>query len=74
MTDYKNILARMKEAKKKSHNEFGVLVEQYDYQFYKGVMYFYCENYPSARKNFNRALSLLQKQVDCSKELSLNDE
>lgn len=40
--NYASIVDRMKEAKKRSSGEFGVLIEEYDYQFYKGVMYFYC--------------------------------
>ena len=59
MQDYNGVLMRMKEAKKKSNGQFGLLVEEYDYQFYKGVMYFYCQNYSAAKKNFMRALSIL---------------
>ena len=29
-----------------------MLIEEYVYQFYKGVMYFYCDNVAKARKNF----------------------
>lgn len=52
MDDYKKVLLMMKQAKKNSNGEFGVLIEEYDYQFYKGVLYFYCEDYVSAKKNF----------------------
>ena len=51
----------MKQAKKLCNGEFGVLIEEYNYQFYKGVMYFYCQNYASAKKNFMRASSLIEK-------------
>lgn len=51
-----------------------MLVEGYDYQFYKGVMYFYCKDYASAKKNFNRSLDLLEKKFSGSQELTPNDE
>ena len=59
MSDYVGILKKMKEAKKKSKGEFGVLIEEYVYQFYKGVMYFYSDDIAKAKKNFIRALNIL---------------
>ena len=52
MADYAGILRKMKEAKRKSRGEFGMLIEEYVYQFYKGVLYFYCDDIAKARKNF----------------------
>ena len=59
MTDYEGVLRKMKDAKKKSKGDFGMLIEEYAYQFYKGVMYFYCNDISSAKKNFNRSLAIL---------------
>ena len=70
MDDYKKVLLRMKQAKKNSNGEFGVLIEEYNYQFYKGVLYFYCVDYVSAKKNFNRSLDLLEKKFTSSRELT----
>lgn len=57
--DYKSILIRMEEAKKKSNGQFGQLIEEYNYEFYKGVMYFYSQDYTAAMENFMRSLSLI---------------
>jgi hypothetical protein len=48
-------------------------VEEYDYQFYKGVLYFYSQDYAAAKKNFNRSLDLLERKFTGSKELTQND-
>lgn len=66
MTDYSGILIKMKQAKKKSKCQFGVLVEEYAYQFYKGVMYFYNGDYGAAKKNFMRAATILERQEEKS--------
>lgn len=58
--DYGSIINRMEEAEKQSKGQFGVLIEEYSYEFYKGVMYFYCQDYASAKKGFQRSLSLIE--------------
>jgi hypothetical protein len=39
-----------------------MLIDEHVYQFYKAVMYFYCDNIEAAKKNFNRALTLIESQ------------
>lgn len=72
MADYEGILKKMKEAKKKSKGDFGLLIDEYAYQFYKGVMYFYCGDVAAAKKNFNRALTLIEND-EAREELSPNE-
>ena len=74
VADYAGILRKMKEAKRKSRGEFGMLIEEYVYQFYKGVLYFYCDDIAKARKNFQRARTILEKQEEGSEGLSPNEE
>lgn len=62
MSDYPGIVAKLKEAKKKSKGEYGLLVEQYAYHFYKGVMYFYSNNIEAARINFTRASDIIERK------------
>jgi tetratricopeptide (TPR) repeat protein len=54
--DYTSILPKIKEVKKRSMNtgegKFGYFVTEADYQFYKGVLYFYIKDYQNASKNF----------------------
>lgn len=59
MNDYEGIRNRMKEAKKSTNGSFGNIFEEFDYQFYKGVMYFYDKKYPEASKNFKRAMDII---------------
>lgn len=64
MENYPAILLQLKQAKQKAKGQFGLIVDEYAYQFYKGVMYFYAQNYPFARKNFQRALTALEHQLE----------
>jgi hypothetical protein len=45
MSEYEVIRNKMKEIKKKTDGSFGVIFEEFDYQFYKAVMYFYDGKY-----------------------------
>lgn len=54
------MLKRIKEAKQKvvglGHKGFGNFFTVVEYQFFKGVLYFYDGKYEEASKNFKRAL------------------
>jgi tetratricopeptide (TPR) repeat protein len=73
MTDYEGVRNRMKEAKKKTDGTFGVIFEEFDYQFYKAVMYFYDKKYAEASKNFKRAIDIIDKQMN-SPDPSLDEQ
>lgn len=65
--DYPAILNKIKETKQHAHStgetKFGHLFKESDYQFYKGVLYFYCKEYEKSAKNFERALKLVEDQI-----------
>jgi hypothetical protein len=58
----------MKDAKLKvfnlGHKSFGNFFTYPEYQFFKGVLYFYDAKYEDASKNFKRALELMEKRVE----------
>ena len=53
----------MKQTKKKTEHKFGHIFNEFDYQFYKGIMYFYDKKYAEASKNFKRALDFIESQA-----------
>jgi tetratricopeptide (TPR) repeat protein len=65
--DFKAILAKIKETKKRSfttgEQKFGNFVREPEYQFYKAVLYFHDKDYASASKNFERALKLTEEHI-----------
>ena len=40
------------------------MFKESEYQFYKGVLYFYAKEYESAEKNFERSLALKEKHIE----------
>lgn len=56
---YEAIRNRMKAAKAKTQSQFGILFHEFDYQFYKAVLYFHDGKYAEASKNFKRALDII---------------
>ena len=54
----------------KNNNQFGNIVKEHEYQFYKGVLYFYSKDYEHAISNFNKA----KKCIDHIKEEKLNTD
>ncbi len=65
--EFDRVLKRVKEAKQKviglGHKSFGNFFTVSEYQFFKGVLYFYDGKYEEASKNFKRALELMEKRV-----------
>ena len=59
LAQYSTIRTRIKQAKRTNSAHFGLLFEEYDYHFYKGVMAFYDGLYEKAGNNFRRALDLI---------------
>lgn len=53
----------MKEAKSTTGGSFGNIVREFDYQFYKAVLYFCDKKYPEASKNFKRAIDIIEKEM-----------
>ena len=56
----------MKSVKRGTDSKFGVIFAECDYQFYKGVLYFYDRKYAEASKNFKRAIDILDRQMNSS--------
>jgi tetratricopeptide (TPR) repeat protein len=54
----------MKSVKRSTDNKFGVIFAEFDYQFYKAVLYFYDRKYAEASKNFKRAIDILDQQMN----------
>jgi hypothetical protein len=54
----------MKSVKRGTDSKFGVIFAEFDYQFYKGVLYFYDRKYAEASKNFKRAIDILDRQMN----------
>ncbi len=45
MNDYEGVRNKMKAAKRATEGKFGLIFAEFDYQFYKGVLYFYDRKY-----------------------------
>ena len=56
----------MKEAKRTTAGSFGNIVQEFDYQFYKAVLYFCDKKYAEASKNFKRSIDIMEKGMSNS--------
>lgn len=56
----------MKEAKRTTAGSFGNIVQEFDYQFYKAVLYFCDKKYAEASKNFKRSIDIMEKKMSNS--------
>lgn len=71
--DFRGIIERMKAAEAEAKGQFGVVIEEYNYQFYKGVMHFYSQDYAGARNHFVKALALVEKHFEDNEGLTHDD-